>query len=144
MVNHLLDFFYQEPNYQKRTKLKALKLLYTRELNGSVIHLNKKKSNFKEEIQKTQASNPVVFTTYHFNISVFLLRLQEDRYETVFFVCLCNGKWCLGMEVWIHRKPRRCCFETVSGWFTNICRLDSKEHLNSRQYRRLLEVCYKL
>uniref|UniRef100_A0A1J3GUW9 DDB1-and CUL4-associated factor 4 n=1 Tax=Noccaea caerulescens TaxID=107243 RepID=A0A1J3GUW9_NOCCA len=51
----------QEPNYQKRTKLKALKLLYTRELSGNVIPFNKKKSNFKEEIQKTQASNPVVW-----------------------------------------------------------------------------------
>ncbi|CAN8300276.1 unnamed protein product [Cochlearia groenlandica] len=51
----------QECNYQKRTKLKALKLLFSRELNGSVVHVNKKKSNFKEEIEKTQASYPVVW-----------------------------------------------------------------------------------
>ncbi|KAL0730065.1 hypothetical protein Bca4012_026158 [Brassica carinata] len=54
---------FKEPNYQKRNKLKALKLLCSRELSGSLIPLNKKKkkSNFKEEIEKTQASNPVVW-----------------------------------------------------------------------------------
>ncbi|KAL1195457.1 Katanin p80 WD40 repeat-containing subunit B1-like protein [Cardamine amara subsp. amara] len=51
----------QETNYQKRTKLKALKLLYSRELNGNVIPVNKKMSNFEEEIQKTQASYPEVW-----------------------------------------------------------------------------------
>ncbi|CAH2072527.1 unnamed protein product [Thlaspi arvense] len=52
---------FQEPNYQKRNKLKALKLLYSRELSGCVIPVNKKKCNFKEEIEKTQASNPVAW-----------------------------------------------------------------------------------
>ncbi|KAF8097879.1 hypothetical protein N665_0279s0009 [Sinapis alba] len=52
---------FKEPNYQKRKKLKALKLLCSRELSGSVIAVNKKKSNFKEEIEKTQASKPVVW-----------------------------------------------------------------------------------
>nr|CAC01732.1 hypothetical protein [Arabidopsis thaliana] len=51
----------QETNYQKRTKLKALKLVYSRELNGNVISVNKKMSNFRDEIQKTQASYPVVW-----------------------------------------------------------------------------------
>ncbi|KAF8085445.1 hypothetical protein N665_0667s0041 [Sinapis alba] len=51
----------QEPNYQKRKKLKALKLLCSRELSGSVVTVNKKRSNFKGEILKTQASNPVVW-----------------------------------------------------------------------------------
>uniref|UniRef100_M4E4B2 Uncharacterized protein n=1 Tax=Brassica campestris TaxID=3711 RepID=M4E4B2_BRACM len=51
----------KEPNYQKRNKLKALKLLCSRELSGSVVLVNKKKSNFKEEIEKTQASNPLVW-----------------------------------------------------------------------------------
>ncbi|XP_010492689.1 PREDICTED: DDB1- and CUL4-associated factor 4-like isoform X1 [Camelina sativa] len=51
----------QETNYQKRTKLKALKLVYSRELNGNVVPVNKKMSNFKEEIQKTQASYPLVW-----------------------------------------------------------------------------------
>ncbi|KAF3511901.1 hypothetical protein F2Q69_00000722 [Brassica cretica] len=46
----------QEPNYQKR-----MKLLCSRELSGSVVRVNKKRSNFKEEILKTQASNPVVW-----------------------------------------------------------------------------------
>ncbi|KAH0857486.1 hypothetical protein HID58_085747 [Brassica napus] len=52
-----------EPNYQKKNKLKALKLLCSRELSGSVIALNNKKnkSNFKEEIEKTHASNPLVW-----------------------------------------------------------------------------------
>jgi WD repeat-containing protein 21A len=52
---------HQETNYQKRTKLKALKLVYSRELNGNVISVNKKMSNFRDEIQKTQASYPVVW-----------------------------------------------------------------------------------
>ncbi|KAF3604867.1 hypothetical protein DY000_02050607 [Brassica cretica] len=54
---------FKEPNYQKRNKLKALKLLCSRELRGSVIALNNKKnkSNFKEEIEKTHASNPLVW-----------------------------------------------------------------------------------
>ncbi|XP_010496045.1 PREDICTED: uncharacterized protein LOC104773164 isoform X2 [Camelina sativa] len=51
----------QESNYQKRTKLKALTLLSSRELNGKVIHVNKKKSNFEEEIYKTQGSTPPVW-----------------------------------------------------------------------------------
>ncbi|KAH0931671.1 hypothetical protein HID58_008788 [Brassica napus] len=41
----------QEPNYQKR-----MKLLCSRELSGSVVRVNKKRCNFKEEILKTQAS----------------------------------------------------------------------------------------
>uniref|UniRef100_A0A0D3E4V6 Uncharacterized protein n=1 Tax=Brassica oleracea var. oleracea TaxID=109376 RepID=A0A0D3E4V6_BRAOL len=54
---------FKEPNYQKKNKLKALKLLCSRELSGSVIALNNKKnkSNFKEEIEKTHASNPLVW-----------------------------------------------------------------------------------
>ncbi|KAG2271988.1 hypothetical protein Bca52824_066543 [Brassica carinata] len=54
---------FKQPNYQKRNKLKALKLLCSRELRGSVIALNNKKnkSNFKEEIEKTHASNPLVW-----------------------------------------------------------------------------------
>ncbi|KAJ4910619.1 Transducin/WD40 repeat-like superfamily protein [Raphanus sativus] len=53
---------FKEPNYQKRNKLKALKLLCSRELSGSLITVNKKKkSNFKEEIEKTHASNPLVW-----------------------------------------------------------------------------------
>lgn len=40
-----------------------MKLLCSRELSGSVIALNNKKnkSNFKEEIEKTHASNPLVW-----------------------------------------------------------------------------------
>ncbi|XP_013609756.1 PREDICTED: uncharacterized protein LOC106316419 isoform X2 [Brassica oleracea var. oleracea] len=54
---------FKEPNYQKRNKLKALKLLCSRELSGSVIALNNKKnkSKFKEEIEKTHASNPLMW-----------------------------------------------------------------------------------
>ncbi|ESQ41727.1 hypothetical protein EUTSA_v10015915mg, partial [Eutrema salsugineum] len=51
----------EEANYQKRNKLKALKLLFSRELNGSAIPVNKKTSSFKEEIEKAQASNPEVW-----------------------------------------------------------------------------------
>ncbi|CAH8320194.1 unnamed protein product [Eruca vesicaria subsp. sativa] len=52
---------FKEPNYQKRNKLKALKLLCSRELCGNVVFINKKKSNFKDEIEKTHASNPMVW-----------------------------------------------------------------------------------
>ncbi|CAF1743692.1 unnamed protein product [Brassica oleracea var. botrytis] len=58
-----LESWQIEPNYQKRNKLKALKLLCSRELSGSVIALNNKKnkSKFKEEIEKTHASNPLMW-----------------------------------------------------------------------------------
>ncbi|WZZ62213.1 hypothetical protein YC2023_062320 [Brassica napus] len=47
----------------KVSYLLSLKLLCSRELRGSVIALNNKKnkSNFKEEIEKTHASNPLVW-----------------------------------------------------------------------------------
>ncbi|VVB14912.1 unnamed protein product [Arabis nemorensis] len=75
----------QERNYQKRTKLTAVKLLYSRELNGNVIPVNKKKSNFEEEIQKTQAFNPVVWSYGSTeNISdVALKHLQVDIQTSV-------------------------------------------------------------
>ncbi|KAF2570939.1 hypothetical protein F2Q70_00003477 [Brassica cretica] len=52
-----------EPFKASYLLLKALKLLCSRELSGSVIALNNKKnkSNFKEEIEKTHASNPLMW-----------------------------------------------------------------------------------
>ncbi|XP_019058938.1 PREDICTED: uncharacterized protein LOC104820856 isoform X5 [Tarenaya hassleriana] len=55
----------QEPDLQKRTNLKAAKLLSFRELNGNAIPLDKGKCNFKEEIQKLQASCPEVWRYEH-------------------------------------------------------------------------------
>ncbi|CAF1887502.1 unnamed protein product [Brassica napus] len=71
----------KEPNYQKRNKLKALKLLCSRELSGSVVLVNKKKSNFKEEIEKTQASNPLVVWRYDSTENIGDAALKEFQVD---------------------------------------------------------------
>ncbi|KAF7840268.1 DDB1- and CUL4-associated factor 4 isoform X2 [Senna tora] len=55
------SMFTQERSPCRRLRKRTSKLLHARELNGNIINSHRWKCNFKEEFQKIQASQPVVW-----------------------------------------------------------------------------------